>query len=790
MPDSYPSIIRRTLPDVTFKRLQSLWQRMAKQVGERVVLLTEESFLSAEVSQAADTPSLADAGCFMLLISERFSALLRATPIEKSIQVSEPLYSPLQLQHQTREVGLTFEPEAIASFLTQLLHLAPSGTASTILEQARQTLQPNDATLQSEFTLSLIEVLTSESNHSAASTPETIYSYAFVCEPVENALRQQVEQERLLNQVTTQMRQSLELPVILETAIKQVRGCLKVDRLVIYQFEVEPESEFKTQDAENFQQAAVHQPLSQRGVKSQGHVTYESKACDTIPSVMHWGEEKHCFVDVPRLWQKYCKGFVQAVEDIETRYALTPCFVGLMRRTKIRAKLVVPIIVQDKLWGLLIAHQCYEPRQWQESEKTFLQHIGEHLAIAIYQAQLYAELQQQKETLEQRVIERTQELHDALLMAESASRYKSEFLATISHELRTPLTCVIGLSATLLRWPLGELSQKQQDYLQTIHDSGQHLLDLINDILELSQVEAGKAILNLRKFSLSQVAHQSLQILQEKALVSGVNLGIELKIEPSRDRFPADPQRVKQILLNLLTNAVKFTPKGGKVILRVWLENNTAVFQVEDTGIGIPEDQRSLLFEKFQQLDSAYHRKYEGIGLGLALTKKLVELHSGWIEVESSVGVGSTFTVWLPAQLYPGTEASGTISENQEAPRSGQIVLVENHEEVATFICNILTAAGYQVVWLLEGSTAVGHIKLLQPAVLIVDLHLPGREAYEIIHYLRESSATQQIKALVLTATEIPPDPGYSMTIDVDDYLLQPIQPEQLLHKVMRLMTP
>jgi signal transduction histidine kinase len=204
------------------------------------------------------------------------------------------------------------------------------------------------------------------------------------------------------------------------------------------------------------------------------------------------------------------------------------------------------------------------------------------------------------------------------------------------------------MSATLLRLPLGQLNQRQRHYLQTIYDSGEHLLTLINDILDLSQLEAGKAVLNVSKFSLVTLAQASLRSLAETAQRQTVNLKLDLKFEPLCDRFAADRQRVQQILWNLLSNAVKFTPAGGQVILRIWMENNHAVFQVEDTGIGIPEQQLPLLFKKFQQLNSPYCRLYEGTGMGLALTKHLVELHRGRIEVESTVGVGSSFTVWLP----------------------------------------------------------------------------------------------------------------------------------------------
>src|SRR4029079_6532859 len=199
----------------------------------------------------------------------------------------------------------------------------------------------------------------------------------------------------------------------------------------------------------------------------------------------------------------------------------------------------------------------------------------------------------------------------------------------------------------------------------------------INDILDLSQVEAGKAVLKISEFSLSELASQSLHALKQKAAAKGVELlqekgaakGVELlqeqRIKQECDRFIADPRLLRQILFNLLGNAIKFTPKGGQVILRVWVTEDknrtpsvrqpgtapagsTAVFQIKDTGIGIPENQRSLLFQKFQQLDSPYRREYGGTGLGLALTKQLVELHGGAIEVNSTVDVGSTFTVFIP----------------------------------------------------------------------------------------------------------------------------------------------
>lgn len=798
-------ILRRNLSLTSFNGLRTLFGQMAQRVGEPNLLLTEDvlSTLTVRPQQIEEK--------FTLLVSEQFSGLMVATQRLEEISWENP-------EDKLYQVGLTFAPEAIAAFLAQLsTFLKDHPLAEQTLQDASQILRPNDANLQSEFTLSLLEIITEESKKTLSHDP--IYPFVSVCQPVHEALKQQVEQERLLNQVTTQIRDTLELPVILETAVEQVRIFLQADRLLIYQFQ-QPLSSVKNleiadKDIMDFYELAAKQELHpeeadlistendnqleqdfEQEVNDRriwGRVTYEARASDNIPLVLGFSEEERCFTYVPNCREKYRKGFTLAVKDIESAYIFHPCLLNLMRHHQVRAKLVVPILIQEQLWGLLIAHQCFEPRQWQDNEKKFLAHIAEHLAIAIYQAQLYAEVQQQKETLEKRVIDRTQELHDAMLLAQSANRAKTEFLATMSHELRTPLTCVIGLSATLLRWSFGQLSQKQRDYLQSIHDNGEHLLELINDILELSQLEAGKTVLNISEFSLSQLAHQEITNLRPKANQRGVELAIAVKLDAKQDRFLADDRRVRQILYNLLTNGIKFTPQGGRIILRVWREGNRAVLQVEDTGIGIPEHQRHLLFQKFQQLDSSYHRQYEGTGLGLALTKQLVELHSGRIEVNSTVGVGSIFTVWLPKQQYPISQKSesqlssvypkeGTLI-NLNFP-AGRIVVIENHEETATLICEILTAAGFQVVWLLEPSTAMQQIEILQPLIVILDLQISGTNGKEIVEQIRNLPAMQDVKIIALT-NKISSD---GLVLGANNYLIKPILPQSLLHKIQLLM--
>ena len=660
----------RNLPLVVFNQLGELLQQMAQSVDTTTLLITEALLSRVRVPKEWQSQR------FTLLVSERFSALLLGRWEQKEVQESpawvvamyssanqsiaesretqeQDVYSainnPNGLYTPLTEINtsLTFNSEAIASFVSKLRDLfSHDSYTHQHLERYRQLLKPNDATLQSQFTLLLLEHFLPQQNQEATASPSVNnHQEGYACQAVEEALKKQISQERLLNQVNTQIRKSLDLPVIMATAIAQVREFLELDRLVIYKFEG---SKVNSQNSTP--------PQIPDWQKHEGCIVYEALATEDIPSVLHY-QEQTCFARNSPCWEKYRQGFTLVVDDVEKVYALEECLLNFLRESKVRAKLAAPIIFEDKLWGLLIAHQCYNPREWAESDKNLLISIAEQLAIAIHQAELMRSLQeaarkltQEKQTLEQRVIERTMALRDALLAAEAASRLRSEFLATISHELLTPLTYVIGMSSTLLRWPIGELSQRQRDYLQTIHDSGEHLLDMINDILDLSQIEAGKTVLNIIEFSLIKIAENTIESLLDKARDKQVNLKLDLQIDPRRDRFTADSPRLEQILWNLLTNAIKFTPEGGSVTLRIWVEDDTAIFQVEDTGIGIPEEQLPLLFEKFQQLDTPYRRRYEGTGLGLALTKQLVELHRGRIEVESTVGIGSVFTVWIPYQ--------------------------------------------------------------------------------------------------------------------------------------------
>jgi signal transduction histidine kinase/putative methionine-R-sulfoxide reductase with GAF domain len=263
-----------------------------------------------------------------------------------------------------------------------------------------------------------------------------------------------------------------------------------------------------------------------------------------------------------------------------------------------------------------------------EKQIALLRSFADQAVIAIQNAKLFREIQEKSAQLE------------------VANKHKSDFLANMSHELRTPLNAIIGFSEAMMDRMFGDLNEKQADYLKDIHESGKHLLSLINDILDLSKIEAGKMELELATFHLPTAVSNAVTLVRERAMRHGIALGLDL--DQRLGDFLADERKVKQILLNLLSNAVKFTPDGGRVDVTAKLDTDNVEIAVKDTGVGISSEDQASLFEEFKQLGKDGSRKAEGTGLGLALTKRLVELHGGQISVDSAVGHGSTFRVLLP----------------------------------------------------------------------------------------------------------------------------------------------
>ena len=307
------------------------------------------------------------------------------------------------------------------------------------------------------------------------------------------------------------------------------------------------------------------------------------------------------------------------------------CLRGRLRENLIesgvRAILAVPMVREGQLIGCLGVTRN-RPGDFPVETIDLLRTFATQSALAIQNARLFHEIEDKSRQLE------------------AASRHKSEFLANMSHELRTPLNAVIGFSEVLLQRMFGELNDKQDEYLKDIYASGQHLLSLINDILDLSKIEAGRMELVSAPFHLPSALDNAVTLVRERAGRHGIALRVD--VDPRLGEVGGDERKVKQVLLNLLSNAVKFTPEGGTIGLKAGRRDAEVEISVSDTGIGIAPEDQVTIFEEFRQVGSDETRKQEGTGLGLTLAKKFVELHGGRIWVESEPGRGSTFTFTLP----------------------------------------------------------------------------------------------------------------------------------------------
>jgi len=292
----------------------------------------------------------------------------------------------------------------------------------------------------------------------------------------------------------------------------------------------------------------------------------------------------------------------------------------------VRAAVFAPMIWEGRGIGAITVGREY-PGPFSDKEISLLKIFADQAVIAVQNARLFREIEDKSHQLE------------------IASQHKSEFLANMSHELRTPLNAIIGFSEVLSERMFGEINEKQAEYLADIQESGRHLLSLINDILDLSKIEAGRMELESNDFDLPSAIEHTLTLVRERAQRRGI--GLARTVDEQLGMIHADERKLKQVLLNLLSNALKFTPEGGRVDVRAALRDGVAEVSVTDTGIGIsPEDQEAV-FEEFRQVGTA-SKKVEGTGLGLAISRKFVELHGGRIWVTSQVGTGSTFAFTLP----------------------------------------------------------------------------------------------------------------------------------------------
>jgi signal transduction histidine kinase/DNA-binding response OmpR family regulator/HAMP domain-containing protein len=450
---------------------------------------------------------------------------------------------------------------------------------------------------------------------------------------------------------------------------------------------------------------------------------------------------------------------------------------------------VLPLKLEERVLGVLSVDNCRTQHTLTAADQRLLATLANQLAIAIANALAYWQIEQLNVGLEAKVQERTealqlqqQELQEVNIRLEAANRHKSEFLANMSHELRTPLNAIIGFSEVLLEKMFGDVNERQEEYLNDVLSSGQHLLSLINDILDLSKVEAGKMELELGMFDLRQVLEGSLIMVKERALAHGLTLSLDMADDLSV--ITGDERKVKQILFNLLSNAVKFTSDKGKVGIVAKRTDAAVQIAVWDTGVGIaPEDQQRI-FEEFQQVGHGLAGKTEGTGLGLALTKRFVELHGGTIWVESTLGQGSTFTFTLPLtdigapSVLAPQEDTGTAQRVVAATPGPCVLVIEDDPKAADLLRIYLTEAGYSVDIARDGVEGLAKVKQRTPDAIILDVLLPRVDGWAFLTQVKADPATRGVPVIMASILD---QKGKGFALGAADYLVKPIQRGELL---------
>lgn len=378
----------------------------------------------------------------------------------------------------------------------------------------------------------------------------------------------------------------------------------------------------------------------------------------------------------------------------------------------------------------------------------------------------------------------------------ATNKAKTEFMATISHELRTPLNAIVGMTEGLKNQVFGPTNSKQLQALDTIENSSSHLLSLINDILDLAKIDTDEIELDLKPTPVEPLCRSTLALIKQKAYRKTLHL--DLHISPHLPPLWGDERRIRQALINLLHNAIKFTPEGGWVTLEALPDRNPNFVQlrVKDTGIGIADKDRQKLFQPFVQIDSALNRQYSGTGLGLALVKKIVDLHGGKVRVTSTLGEGSCFTLKLPCLTptdAPSSEASNALEGEQE-PISGLkiaplILLVDENEAQINTLSSYLKAKGYRILLAKTQESALELAQSEHPQVILMDLQMSAINGLEILHLIRQDLHLMDLPIIALTALSVNNESDLLLQAGVNEYLSKPVKLKQLVGCIQNLLS-
>jgi signal transduction histidine kinase/CheY-like chemotaxis protein/HPt (histidine-containing phosphotransfer) domain-containing protein len=500
-----------------------------------------------------------------------------------------------------------------------------------------------------------------------------------------------------------------------------------------------------------------------------------------------------CFQSLERLYQQGQVSMLANLDEAD----LSETQRQILTQFQVQSHLVVPISEDDQLWGLLVAHQCGKPRQWQPAEVNFLLELANQVGLAISQAHLLAQETQQRQQLAQQNLELQQARSAAeqakqiaiqsCKTAEQAAQVKSAFLATMSHEIRTPLNALLGISE-LLNYT--NLDAQQQEFVDLIQSSGDTLLSLINNVLDFSKLEAKDIELELLEFDLWDCLEEVTGILANTAYMKGLEMAIV--VDPNLPvRIRGDLSRIRQVLTNLVGNAIKFTAQGD-VIVRVSLTDQAELkFAVQDTGIGIPTLDQAMLFQPFTQVDASTTRKYGGTGLGLAICKQVVECMGGTIGLESQVEQGSTF--WFTIPLEPAVSPPVASQRTDRMQMSSRILVIAANTAVRSMIRS--QTQDWQVQVDEAANLPAGWHQLQQMAeqesgdyaAVLIDLH--SREDWQNWQSLRQTCSAQTRFIGLIAPSDLS-----KMQSQLDreqiEYLVKPVRRSRLYYQILGCPPP
>ena len=422
--------------------------------------------------------------------------------------------------------------------------------------------------------------------------------------------------------------------------------------------------------------------------------------------------------------------------------------------------MAIPVLRGEHIIGALVVRRR-SPGEFSEETAEFLQTFASQSAMAVYNAQLFHELENKSAELE------------------VMSQHKSDFLASMSHELRTPLNAVIGFSEVLLERLFGDLNERQDEYLRDILGSGEHLLALLNEILDLSKVEAGRMEVALSTFSVAAAVEYAVSMIRERA--ARHNITVSQSIAPSVDQLTSDELRVRQVLVNLLSNAVKFTHDGGHVDVLAEPAGDELVITVRDTGQGIAVEDRERIFESFQQ-GRREAPKEEGTGLGLTLCRRIVTLLGGRIWLESELGRGSAFHVAIPLGV-PAERVDAEAPDSADGRRS-VVVIIDDDRSSLDLLSAYLTGTGLRVVRARDGDEGLSEVHRLHPAAVVLDIRLPGTNGWTVLETLKTTPLTREIPVIIVSILD---EAARGLEAGAVEYLTKPVSRDDLTTALRKL---